>query len=208
MAQVIFSYNGNGTNIQCNLDEKMKEICKRYATKLKYDINKLYFLYDGKIINEDLNFYEQANENDKKRKAMNILVYDSNSIIKETLCKSNEIICPICKENIYININDYKINLFDCKNKHNIRNISLKNYEKTQNIDISKIICDKCQIKNKSNTYNNEFYICLNCNINICPLCKLNYENEHEIINYDLKNYICNKHKENYTKYCNECKLN
>ena len=45
------------------------------------------------------------------------------------MIKSNEIICPTCKENIFINLNDYKINLFNCKNKHNIRNILLKSYE-------------------------------------------------------------------------------
>ena len=30
----------------------------------------------------------------------------------------------------------------------------------TQKIDISKIISNICNINNKSNTYNNEFYIC------------------------------------------------
>ena len=140
---------------------------------------------------------------------MNILVYDINNINdKENICISDEIICPICKENILINIKDYKMNLFDCKYKHNIKNIFIKDYKNTQNIDISKIICNKCKIANKSNTYNNELYICINCNMNLCPLCKLKHEREHKIINYDLKNYICYKHNENYIKYCNECKLN
>ena len=48
----------------------------------------------------------------------------------------------------------------------------------------------------------------MNCNINLCPVCKLKHEKEHIIINYDGKNYICNKHYKIYTKYCNECKLN
>ena len=58
------------------------------------------------------------------------------------------------------------INLFDCKYKHNIENILLKDYKNTQNIDTSKIICNKCKIANKSNTYNNELYICINKKIN------------------------------------------
>ena len=65
-----------------------------------------------------------------------------------------------------------------------------------------------CKIQNKSNAYNNRIYYCLNCNINICTICKLKHDKEHKIINYDDKNYICNKHYENYTKYCKECKLN
>jgi hypothetical protein len=28
------------------------------------------------------------------------------------------------------------------------------------------------------------------------------------IINYEQKNYICEKHNENYIKYCDECKKN
>ena len=162
MAEIIFIYNGNKTNIQCNLDDKMKEICQKFAIKTQNDINIIYFIYNGNIINENLTFSEHINEEDKKKNIMNILVYDNeNKKIRECLFKSKEIICPICKENNLININDYKINLYGCKYKHNIRNILLKDYENTQKIDISKIICDKCKLVNKSNTYNNELYICL-----------------------------------------------
>ena len=63
------------------------------------------------------------------------------------IIKSKEIICPKCNENILIKIDNYKINLFNCKNNHNIDNILLNEYE--NNIDISKIICDKCKLKKK-----------------------------------------------------------
>jgi len=62
--------------------------------------------------------------------------------------------------------------------------------------------------KQKRNTYNKEFYICCSCGINLCPLCKGIHDNSHKIINYDKKNYICFKHLENFTKYCNQRKLN
>ena len=79
---------------------------------------------------------------------MIILVNENKeTIIKENIIKSKEIICPKCKENILIKINEYKINLFNCKNNHNIDNILLNEYE--NNIDISKIICDKCKLKKK-----------------------------------------------------------
>ena len=35
-----------------------------------------------------------------------------------------------------IKINDYIIQLYNCKNEHNIKNILLNEYEKTQEIDI------------------------------------------------------------------------
>ena len=83
----------------------------------------------------------------------------------------------------------------------------LDEYENTQYIDISKIKCEQCLIKNKSETYNNEFYRCCNCNKNICPLCKSNHDKNHNIINYDIKNYICEKHNESFVEYCNDCKI-
>ena len=75
-----------------------------------------------------------------------------------------------------------------------------------QKIDISKTICNKCY-KNNINI-NEELYKCNECNINLCPLCKYKHDKNHNIINYNDKNYICKKHKDRYIKYCKECKEN
>ena len=64
---------------------------------------------------------------------MNIIVNkseDDDSQIKEIVSK--DIICPEYKENVLIDINSFHINFHDCKNNHNINNISLNEYEKTQ----------------------------------------------------------------------------
>ena len=119
---------------------------------------------------------------------------------------SNEIICPKCKENILINIKNYKINLYDCKNGHKIENIPLNEYENMQKIDISKIICNICYKNN--NNINEELFICNECNINLCSLCKYKHDKNHNIINYNDKNYICKKHNDRFIKYCKECKEN
>ena len=42
----------------------------------------------------------------------------------------------------------------------------------------------------------------------LCPLCKSSHNKNHNIINYNDKNYICNKHNELFIKYCNECREN
>ena len=189
MSKIIFSYNGLETIIQCNEEEKMKEIIKRYLNKIKVEEN-IYFIYNGIMVNEKLKYGEIIKEEDKKRNIMNILVYEINmKTEKENINKINEIICPECKENILININEYKINLYNCKNKHKYNDILISEYN--QNIDISRIICNKCKIKNKSNTYNNEIYKCLTCDYILCPLCKSLHDKDHIIINYDLKDYIC-----------------
>ena len=107
-----------------------------------------------------------------------------------------------------ININNYKINLFDCKNGHNINNILLNEFENTQYIDESLIKCNKCQENNKFNTYNHIFYKCNICKINLCPLCKEQHSESHNIIDYNKKNYICDVHNDMYIAYCKTCKKN
>ena len=116
------------------------------------------------------------------------------------------IICPECGENAQIKIEDFKINLFGCKNGHNIKNISLENFEKTQELNNSKIICDQCKKNNKSN--NNEFFYCSTCKMNVCSSCKINHDKNHDIIDYEKKKNICDIHNEKYIKHCNECQLN
>ena len=44
--------------------------------------------------------------------------------------------------------------------------------------------------------------------MNLCPLCKLNHDTNHSIINYDKKNYVCPGHNCFYIKYCHQCKKN
>ena len=104
-------------------------------------MSKLFFIYNGNKINDNSILNEIINEEDKRRNIMNILVNEDDNPIKiENIIKSKEIICPKCNENILIKIDNYKINLFNCKNNHNIDNILLNEYE--NNIDISKIICN------------------------------------------------------------------
>ena len=63
---------------------------------------------------------DQFNENDNKRKKMNILIYDKIENInnKVNIIKSKGVIYSECKENKLINIKDYIINLYECKNNH------------------------------------------------------------------------------------------
>ena len=217
MSQVSFIYNGNKTNIQCNENEKMKDICQRFVSKIQVDKNKIYFSYDGKAgnqFNEELTFMEMANSLDKTKKSMAILVDNLDDINEinesknESIIKSKYIICPTCGETAKISIKNYKVSLYECKSKHRTDNLSFDEYEKTQNIDLSKIICNKCKDKNKYNSFNNEFFKCFNCNINLCPLCKTLHDTNHKIINYDEINYICPNHMEKFSKYCNQCNIN
>ena len=210
MVEVIFNYKAIETKIQSDENDKMKDIVNKFIVKSQKQKSIIIFLYNGNKINEELTFKEQANELDNTRKKMNLLVYDNddNNNNERKLIKSQDIICLECQENILINIKDYRINLYQCKNNHTKNNILLEEYENNQRIDISEIKCNKCKDKNMKETYNNEFYICNTCNMNLCPLCKSSHNNNHNIIKYNDKNYICNKHNDTFIKYCEECKEN
>ena len=93
MSKVIFIFEGQRVEIQCKNEDRMRDICIKLAIKIDKNINNLYFLYDGKIINLELKYKEIINS--INRNEMNILVYEKEGII-----------CPKCGENINIDINE------------------------------------------------------------------------------------------------------
>ena len=213
MVEIEFLFNGRNIIIQGKLEENIGTIIDKFINKVQIEKNSVRYLYQGNIIqdsNKNLKLIDIISNSDKISNKMKIFINDISDTKNNNnpIVPSKNIICPECKELSKIKINDYKINLFDCKNRHNINGILLSDFQNTQKIDISKIICQQCKKINKSITYNNEFYRCINCKLNLCPLCKSIHDNYHYIINYDKQYYICNIHKEFYSNYCEECKLN
>jgi len=211
--QIVLNYNGVNTTMQCRKDEKLKDIFKNFIFKTSAEDKILIYMYNGNTIqNEELTFNEIANSEDKERNEMNILVVEGLDHpaphTQDHIIKSKNIICPECKEDIKIKIEDYVINLYECKNKHDIDNIFLNEFDSTQNLDISKIICQNCGKYNKLNVHNNIFYKCNSCKKDLCPICYSNHDKNHNIINYDDKNYICEQHNKLYLAYCDNCKQN
>ena len=78
MSKVIFNYKGIETIIQSNLNDKMRDIYKRYETKIEKDISNLLFLYNGNNINDNSALNEIINDEDKRRNIINILVNENN----------------------------------------------------------------------------------------------------------------------------------
>ena len=213
MAQVEFQYNGISTIIQCQEDEKMIQIFNTFIIKSNIIENGLIYCYDGKRVSQfdnNITFNEMANPLDKQRKKMNILVINNENINdnNNNIIKSKNIICPECGDNIRIEIKNFKINSYECKNNHKINNMSINEFENTQIINLKNIKCDICKERNKYDMHNYEFYKCYECNINICPICKIQHNNIHKIYFYDKYKYLCCKHNENLTNYCTQCNIN
>ena len=209
MAQIEFIFENNKTLVQCQKEEMMKDIFKRYASKTKIDINSFYFVYGGNKINDEIKLSELITDmtsiNEIKILVFKIDIPIEN--IQNIFIKPKYARCPECGENIKFKIINYKINIYGCRNMHKINNILLNEYEKIQSYDLTKIVCEQCKNKNKKDIFDNEFYKCYKCNINLCPLCKTIHDKTHNIINPD-KNYICNIHNESYSKYCDNCHIN
>ena len=86
----------------------MKDIIDKFLIKIENKENNLYYLYNGTKINYELTFNEQANDIDKNRKKMNIIVTkseDAQNIIKEIVSK--DVICPECRENSLIDFDNF-----------------------------------------------------------------------------------------------------
>ena len=218
MVQIEFNYLQIKTLIQVNPEDKFETAANQFANKTQVQLDKVVFLSNGSILSMENSIKNIMNIFDRQKNKTNILVIPINTIMNlnnnniinynnniNNNANYHEVICPICKESCKFEIKNYRITLSGCKNGHKMENIKISEYINYQKIDFSKIFCDICKIKNREEIPNKEFYICLNCNQNLCPSCKNIHNNIHEIINYDLKKFLCEKHNKFYSKHCNEC---
>ena len=91
-AQIIFIFKGIKTIVPCSTNEKIRNILERLTSKMEIEINKVFCLYNGKIINENINFEELANKEDKLMKTLNIVLCKINNNTNDNMKKSKEII--------------------------------------------------------------------------------------------------------------------
>ena len=172
MVQIEFDNNQMITVIQANLGDLFKDVINKYLAKSLISPENVSFLANGSIINPNLTVEKQMNNFDKDNKTMKVIVFVMKEDENKAIIKSKEIICPDCHEPCRIKLENYKIKLYDCINGHVKENINLIDFNDTQKIDLSKIVCGLCKDVNKGNSFESEFYLCLNCNQNLCPMCK------------------------------------
>lgn len=152
-------------------------------------------------INKELKIEDLMKLEYNKENKIQIIIPEKNKIDEKKFILNNNLICPLCKENANIKISDYKIELFGCKNNHILKNIMLEEF---LNMQKRYYFCEVCN--SLINSHN--FYKCLSCKTNICELCRINRHKNHNIINYNKKDIICELHNLNYNNYCNNCKKN
>ena len=207
MATIEFIYKSAKTPIQCNIEDKISNAIEKFLTKAQQNKDEIIFIYNGNKLDEELTFTEAANNLDKISNLMKVVAYDKISDEEKIspLKKSKYIICPECQENSRISIKNFQISLYDCINAHITKNIQINEFEKTQFINQSKIICDICKEANKSESTDNKFFICFACKMNVCLLCKDKHDKSHILYDYDDKDFYCKIHSDAFSCYCCDC---
>ena len=228
MITIKFDFQQIESEIMANPAEKFEIIARKFVNDNQIQLNDIFFLSNGRVIEMDDIINNIIGTLDRQNNEMKILVIplktiininnyvnqiNNNNDINNNITNNinigdihyHEVICPFCKESCKFEMKNYRITLSGCKNGHKLENIKLNEYLDHQKIDYSKIFCGNCKTKNRGEIPNKEFYKCLKCNMNLCPLCSNNHENSHEIINYDLKNFICSRHKKLFFKNCSNC---
>ena len=203
MAEIVFYYDGKTITIQCNKNQKMKDICINLSNKINEDINSLVFLYGGKQLNLENIFNEITKEN-----KINILVYKIESDIRPKNVKGikefNKIIDEILllNDNLYFTLIGLKSQIDNIINDINNKKDNLHINSQLKNVgfiinsindDIKKVKMQLNQIKN-FDIPNNDYSINLNNNLNSI---KANQIVENNQIN-SLKNEIFCVYKPSY----------
>jgi hypothetical protein len=173
MIEIEFEYKQNKVMIQAKSYESFQSVIDKYIQKSQIQLDSVYFIANGNKIKPERSLESIMTNIDKRNKKIKVLVnkiQDKDNNCQEVIVKSKNIICPKCGEKAKLNIQNYNISLYDCLNGHEFNNLSFEQFEKTQNIDLSKIICDKCQNNDKSTSYDNKFFICGECKMNLCPI--------------------------------------
>ena len=200
-----FKYKENEIAVNCSRNEQMKNIFDRFGAKAQIAINNLQFFYCGERINPE----EILSQINSEEEVIKILVKPER--IKGGIADKNE------KSNYIKNVQNnepalvqflpnYELVLADLKN--NRSQIKLHEFLKTQMIDQKLIQCSFCS-KTKSDSLNEQFYFCFECQKIFCSLCKSKHQEHKNIVDYSVRHFRCPHHQgQCFVEYCNECRKN
>ena len=162
MATTVYIFNGISTSIQCSKNQKMKEICDKFCSKINTNINSLVFLYGGNKLDLDKKYEDYTKEN-----KITILVYKNEN---EVCPKCGKLIDSKKIDNLILSNNNINSTLIGIKNQidnimndiNNNKKINeINNQLRNINIIINHIIEDiKSNIINNLNEIKNEI-ICI-----------------------------------------------
>ena len=200
MKTIIFIYGHNKYMIE-DEENNLKAILKKYSSIINQDLKDLLFLNKGKILS--LNSIEQVYKY-KKNKIITLFVLLIKANKKAENKELKDVICSECNNLTKMKINEDKISLKNCVNKHKILDLNINEFINSQLNKEPDMKCHECT--NNINLYNN-FFIC-SCNNLICPLCAEKHNKNHYMIKYNERFYKCFPHGLKFVSYCKSCNIN
>ena len=172
-----------------------------FISVLNKNVNELYFIYKGKYLSSN----DNRKINELKDKNINIFVFNLNTKKIDNENKElKHVICPLCQNLSIITNNNDLFSFNTCIYNHKLNDFTINAFIENQYIDESKIKCDICK---NNKIYYDKFYI-YGIKKYICPLCAEIKKNQYNIIDYNDRFSICNKHKNKYISYCKNCRIN
>ena len=99
ITKIIFTFEGKETTIECSKEDKMKDICQKYSSKIESNLDSLLFLYGGNQLKLESSFESQANSIDKSENKMIISVFKK---------EESDLECPKCGDKIKFNFEPLK----------------------------------------------------------------------------------------------------
>jgi len=154
MVEIEFDFNQAITNIKANLDDPIQDVINKFMQNSLLEPGSVNFLANGKVINPNEpveSHMSNLNKQNKKMKIFVTMAINDDQNKEQAIVKSKDIICPQCEEPCRITTENYKIKLYECVNGHNNKNITFEDFDKTQKINESQIVCNNCKLKNKGN---------------------------------------------------------
>ena len=75
----IFNYKDNKITIQCNSDDKMINVCKKFCTKIDVDVNSKIYIYNGNLLNLEDTYGQQIQNSNNPNEE--IKVFDNTNLV-------------------------------------------------------------------------------------------------------------------------------
>ena len=162
MITIKFDFQQIESEIIANPMEKFEIIARKFVNDNQIQINDIFFLSNGRIIEMDDIINNIMSSLERQNNEMKILVIplktiininnyvnniNNNNVINNNIINNDinnndigdihyhEVICPFCKESCNFEMKNYRITLSGCKNGHKLENIKLNEYLDHQKIE-------------------------------------------------------------------------
>ena len=162
MVDIEFDYLQDKITMKFNLTDDFNSVFDKYYQKANIEPNSVVFMAHAMTIPKDKKIIDIMDTSEKLTNKIYISVFPLYLNNNQVFEQSKEIICPKCSEQCIIKIKDYLVELYCYKCNHSTF-MRLDEFKDSQKLDLAKIKCEICNVKNMGNSFDHVFFYCQNC---------------------------------------------